>query len=186
MATATRRQTPPTHPTVWVGLGMATVGLLVALYSYTGSRTYDVTFAFVALVGGIIATGGILTAAWGRAVMTARASRSRRVVIKEDALKLTEEDGEQPPTVAEPASKRRLNLTAAASMFRFSRRPNTAAPAQPEAAGSPALEAALTALEAPPLERVTLKCPQCATQFASEGVRPFVATCPSCGFSADV
>jgi hypothetical protein len=182
MAVATRKA-PPTHPSVWIGLGLATLGLFVALYAYTGTRVYDVTFAAVALVGGVVALAGILVSAWGRAVMAARASRSRRSVMKEDTLKLAEVALEQPPTVAEPASKRRIDLanvfkidlSAATSRLKFKRAPRPGG----------AEEAAV--VETPPQSvRVTLKCPDCGTEFTSEGVRPFTATCPQCAFSADV
>ena len=182
---ATKRAAPPTHVTVWVGLAMAAVGLLVALYAYTGTRVYDVTFAFVAVLGGLLALAGILTSAWGRAVMAARAGRARRLTMQQDAMKLGKEVAvvERPPTVAEPASKKKFDFSATARRM-MPERPSflTRKSAPPPA---PA-EAAPLAAAAAVLERVTLKCPQCASEFSAEGVRPFAATCPHCGFSADV
>lgn len=104
MATVKKANVPPTHPTVWVGLALAVVGLLVATFAYTGTRVYDIAFAFTALAGGLLALAGILTAAWGRSIMAARASRSRRGLIKEEALKLDE----QLPTVATTREKKRF------------------------------------------------------------------------------
>ncbi|MFA5860578.1 MAG: hypothetical protein WDA16_02680 [Candidatus Thermoplasmatota archaeon] len=106
MATA-KRKAPPTHPTVWIGLGLAAVGLLVAMFAYSGTRVYDITYAIIAVVGAVVALAGILLAAWGRAVMSARAQRSRRAFTHEDSLTLTEGVG-APPTVAEPPSKKRF------------------------------------------------------------------------------
>jgi len=78
MATVKRNNVAPTHLSVWAGLALASLGLIVALISYTGPRVYDLRFAFVALAGGILALGGILTAAWGRSIMASRAQRARR------------------------------------------------------------------------------------------------------------
>lgn len=215
MAQVKKANVPPTHPTVWAGLGLALVGLLVAMYAYTGTRVYDITFALVALVGGLLALAGILTAAWGRSIMAARASRSRRGLMEDDARKAAargtvETLAEQPPTVAAPAEKKRFKLpipqrrpkepekAAGANVFAFKRRASPASerPAEPRddprdpavAAGlaAPAETVEVSLAPAPVLERVTLKCPQCATQFTAEGVRPLTATCPSCAFSATI
>lgn len=203
MATATKRQSPPTHPTVWVGLGLAAVGLLLAMYAYSGTRIYDVRFAIVALVGGVFALSGILTAAWGRAVMAARASRSKRQLIAQDAMKLAEAT-EAPPTVAEPPSKKRFDFRASARRILPQRGAKEERPVEAAPAGRGALFAfkrpASPAPEAPPAEpepvaarpadaapvKVTLRCPHCSTQFSAQGQRPLTATCPSCGFSAEV
>lgn len=236
MASVKKANVPPTHPTVWLGLGLAVIGLLVATYAYTGARVYEIGFAFAALGGAILALAGILMAAWGRSIMAARASRSRRAVFKEDALAmakpvkvsdtLEEPASEDAPTIAAPREKKRFAFplpklggkgerkpaeraegAGGGSVFAFKRRaPDPAATpvtVQPEpAAADPeerievALETALleTAAEervaapepaAPPV-RVTLKCPSCSTTFSAEGVRPFQATCSSCGFSATV
>lgn len=187
------KHVPPTHPTVYVGLGLATVGLLIAVYAYTGVRVYDIRFAFVALVGGILALGGILTAAWGRSVMAARASRQRRGLIASDAVKVADVVGaEVEPTVAVPKAKRSFDFarsrkkekerekaptaTSGGSLFAFKRR---------EEAMEAAVEAVPAAVvEAPPTrERITVKCPDCATVITAEGVRPLAIACPSCGFS---
>lgn len=209
MATATKRAAPPTHVSVWVGLAMAAVGLLVALYAYTGTRVYDVTFAFIAILGGIFALAGILTSAWGRAVMAARAGRARRLTMTQDTMKLAHQVhmDQPPPTVAEPPSKKRFDFRATAKRMMPERRPRdeNAAPAR-ENGGAAAKASSMFAFrtkaktqappapptEAPavvaaaPVERVTLKCPQCSTQFSAEGTRPFTATCPQCGFAAEI
>lgn len=186
---ANRRATPPTHPTVWAGLGLALVGLLLAIYAYTGTRVYDVTYALVAVVGGALALSGILIAAWGRAVMTSRASRSRRAVIQRDVLKVEHMLEETAPTVAEPPSKKKFSFprptipkfgkkaepaadAPKGALFAF-KRPPTAAPPAP-------------VTHEPVVERLTLKCPQCSSQFTAEGVRPITAVCPQCSFSAQV
>jgi hypothetical protein len=177
VATATKRSTPPTHPTVWIGLGMAAVGLLVALYAYTGARVYDIVYAVVALVGGIVALAGILTSAWGRAIMSARASRARRATMQAETLKLGEEVLDPPPpTVAEPPAKRRLALPRM-RLPSFSLRAKGAPPPTPPPAAAEPVR---------PLERITLQCPQCGTQFTVEGARPMDASCPSCAFSAHI
>lgn len=191
MAAVKKANAPPTHPSVYVGLALATVGLLVAAFAYTGTRVYDVLYAFVALVGGLLAFAGILTAAWGRSILASRASRSRRGLDAPRAL--ADEGPTPPPTVAAhpekkgfrfPMPKRREKVAPAAetgAVFAFRRRQEPA----------PAPEAAPPLAQAEPavpsvLERVTLRCPRCATQFAAEGTRPFTAACPSCAFSADV
>lgn len=247
MATVKKANVPPTHPTVWVGLGLAVLGLLVATYAYTGSRVYDVLFAFVAILGALLALGGILTAAWGRSIMAARASRSRRATFKDDALALAkpvtvteaiaQPASEDAPTIAAPREKKRFAFPmpkrspkgertekpgkadkgSPAGVFAFKRREAASEPAAtPEASSaassSPTLEApapapafapddprdpavsarldaeldAIGDLQEPRTVRVTLKCPSCGTTFSAEGVRPFTATCTSCGFSASV
>lgn len=182
------KNVPPTHPTVYVGLGLATVGLLLAVYAYTGARVYDIVYAFVALAGGMIAAIGILTAAWGRAIMSARASRQRRGLIAEDAAKVAAAVGaEASPTVAAPRSKRSFDFSrskkerpkettaSGGSVFAFKRR---------EAAMERAVDATPVEAVAPAApERLTVKCPDCGTVITAEGVRPIAVVCPSCGFS---
>lgn len=119
MATVKKANVPPTHPTVWIGLALAVVGLLLATFAYTGARVYDILFAFIALLGAFLALAGILVAAWGRSIMAARASRSRRAGISQDALALARPVGageamaemvgsEDVPTVAASKDKKRF------------------------------------------------------------------------------
>lgn len=201
MATVKKANVPATHPTVYVGLALAVVGLLLAMYAYTGTRVYDIVFAFVAVGGAVVALAGILLAAWGRSIMSARAARSRRSAMKDDAMKLADEvpskgrakpvpPPEDLPTVAAPASKKRFDFSIgrrkekpakaaeASNVFAFKRKPAEAGPTT-----APAAREASAAPPEPAIERVTLGCPSCATQFSAEGTRPFRVTCPSCGFS---
>lgn len=210
---ATRRAQPATHPTVYVGLALAAVGLFLALYAYTGTRIYDVRFAMVALFGALLAFAGIMTAAWGRAIMASRSSRARRAVIHDDAMKAEPALAQAPPTVAAPAEKKRLDLRkwirrskpaeeaekpAAKGAFAFKRRAQSPPPppppeepvSAPPAESDPAPSASATSAvedpaadEAPAIERLTVKCPRCSTQFTAEGVRPFSIECPSCGLT---
>lgn len=120
MATVKKANVPPTHPTVWVGLALAVVGLLLATYAYTGARVYSIAFAFVALSGALLALAGILVAAWGRSVMASRASRARRATFQADAMSIAkpvsaaqaiaEVSSEQAPTVAASAEKKRFSF----------------------------------------------------------------------------
>lgn len=203
MATVKKANVPATHPTVYVGLALAVVGLLLAMYAYTGTRVYDIVFAFVAIGGAVVALAGILLAAWGRSIMAARASRSRRAVMRDESMKLgeapakpkpaakaaPEPKAEDLPTVAAPASKKRFDFSLGrrkarsdepSGVFAFKRKPSGAA-ATP-AAAVVAQEAAPPAPAATP-ERITLRCPSCGTEFTAEGVRPFSVACPSCAFS---
>lgn len=219
MATPQKRVQPATHVSVWIGLGLAVVGLLIALYAYSGTRVYDIAYAYVAVAGGALALAGIMISAWGRAIMAARAQRNRRATIQKDAHMLADvgvATERPPPTVAEPPEKKRFAFSmpgrkpkraeeapaiegkaSSGSVFAFKRRAAEPAPAAAPPAREPveipAIENLVEApLEmaapspAPTLERVTLKCPSCATQFMTEGVRPMTATCPSCGFSATI
>lgn len=194
MAAAVKRQSPPTHPTVWVGLGLAALGLLLAAYAYTGTRVYDITFAFVAILGGALALGGILTAAWGRAVMAARAQRSKRGLMKDDAVKAAHAAHvaeEAPPTVAAPASKRSFDFARAARRLMPQPRAKTTEGTSKGGlfafrSPAPPVEAPAAAVVAAEPQRIKVRCPQCSTEFSGEGVRPFTLTCPSCGFAAEV
>lgn len=206
MASVKRGSVPPTHPTVSIGLGLAVLGLLLTMYAYTGARVYDVAFAFVALVGGLVALVGILVAAWGRSIMSSRASRSRRTAISRDALAMARPD-EAPPTLAAPAQKRRFALprpkpkkapeptaSPGAALFAFRRagpvapddprHPEQAARLEPAPADPSAVEPAPAPAGLP--VRARLRCPRCANEFLAEGVRPFDATCGACGFFATV
>ena len=202
VATVKKANVAPTHPTVWIGLALAAVGLLVATFAYTGTRVYEIGYAFAALAGGLLALGGILTAAWGRSIMSARAGRARRGLIATDAKKL--EEREDLPTVAAPKEKKRfafgakrkekpLEAESVAGVFAFKRRaPDDPRPPASEPAPEP-IPVVVTPAPAPapaPADakpvRVTLRCPQCSQQFSAEGVRPFAATCGNCGFSATV
>lgn len=219
MATVKKANVPPTHPTVYVGLALAVMGLLVAMYAYTGTRVYDIVFAFIALAGALLALAGILVAAWGRSIMAARASRSRRAVIREDALSLAKPvaasdapaSSETLPTIATPPEKKRFSFPipkrakkedkregSPGAVFAFKRREPAAAPAESArappaaddprspgfAAALPAETASVSLVDRP--TRATLRCPQCGNQFVAEGVRPFSATCPTCGFASTI
>lgn len=218
MATVKRGNVPPTHPTVWIGLALASVGLLLAIYAYTGARVYDIRFAFIALAGAFLALLGILTAAWGRSIMSSRASRARRAAFSSDAMSMSRPTEEAPtsddaPTVAAPATRKRFAFSLGkrdkkeearsarepipAGVFAFRRRDPAPAPSPAEPAPEPAREPEgavpdihaeeplVTLAPADPV-RVTLRCPQCSATFSAEGVRPFAASCTSCGFSATV
>lgn len=223
MATVKRGNVPPTHPTVWIGLALAALGLLLAVYAYTGSRVYDIAFAFIALVGAFLALAGILTAAWGRSIMASRASRSRRAAFSSDAMAMSrpaeQPTSEEVPTVASSAEKKRFTFSLGrrtkseparepeaipAGVFAFRRREPAPArerePDVPEVAADEPLvttaasetsedqDAPVRVVIAPSADpvRVTLRCPQCGTTFSAEGVRPFAASCTSCGFSATI
>lgn len=180
MANVPKRQQPATHPTVWIGLAFASVGLMLAVYSYTGTRIYDVRFALVAFSGGFLALVGILLSAWGRSIMAARAQRARRAGVAPDRS-VPVEGASPPPTVAAPREKRRFSFglkakkeaepAKPAAVFAFRRR---------EPAAAVAVEAPR---EEPARERFTLKCPACAHEFTAEGVRPLSVSCPSCAHS---
>lgn len=220
MATSTgtrnKRAQPSTHPTVYVGLLLAIGGLLVAMYAYTGTRIYDATYFFVAIGGGLLALFGMLTAAWGRAVATARAQRVRRQRAKraaesgaaiEPAATREAAPVEQPPTVAAPREKRRIAIPSfvrrgkregsdaedeAGNMFSFRRRAARNEPEQVVVEETPASAAESATTHATDVTsdgvevRITLKCPQCATQFTAEGVQPIAIECPSCGLTGQV
>ncbi|HUR69001.1 MAG TPA: hypothetical protein VM370_07115 [Candidatus Thermoplasmatota archaeon] len=207
MATVKSANVPPTHPSVWAGLALAAVGLLVAIFAYTGTRVYDIAFAFAAMAGALLALAGILVAAWGRSIMASRASRSRRTLMTQDALALAKpvavRGSEELPTVAEPSEKKRFSFSMpkrarkeerpadTAALFAFKRKaapePARAAddPRHPDVAARLAEEPSIAA-QAPKPVRATLKCPQCGNTFTAEGVRPFTASCQQCGFASTV
>jgi len=60
---------PPGPPRlhVWVGLVVATVGLVVATYAYTGNRAYEIIYVPVAVLGFLLVLVGSLEAGWGQA-----------------------------------------------------------------------------------------------------------------------
>lgn len=218
MATVKKANVPPTHPTVYAGLALASVGLLVAIWAYTGTRVYEIMYAIVAGIGGVLALAGILVAAWGRSVMAARSSRSRRALMTQDALAVgkpvsvtqaaTEAMGsETMPTVAAPSEKKRFSFSIpkrakkeekpaeAGALFAFKRKQPDAAPPEraPDDPRHPIVTERLAeerapapSADAPAPVRATLKCPQCGHTFSVEGVRPFEARCPSCGFASTV
>lgn len=187
MATVKRANVPATHPTVYVGLALAVVGLLLAMYAYTGARVYDIAFAFIAMAGGVLSLLGIMVAAWGRSIMASRASRARRGTFSRDAFSIARAE-ETPPTIAAPSGK----AQPAGALFAFRRKP----PATREPAADDPRNPDVAARLDPPQEsvsvvvaepvRATLRCPQCANEFTAEGVRPFQATCGRCGFAATV
>jgi hypothetical protein len=171
---------------VYAGLALAVVGLLVALYAYTGTRVYEIGFALTALLGGLLALIGISTAAWGRSIMASRAARSRRGLFREEALRLDE----ALPTIAANAEKRRRFAFQVPRLGRKSANGEDARQearivltAEPEPHPEPP-EPLVTLVQEP--VRVTLRCPECSQTFTAEGVRPFSATCGQCGFSATV
>lgn len=190
----TKRRSEPTHPTVWIGLGLALAGLVVAMYAYTGPRVYDITFFFVAILGGLLALGGILASAWGRAVGQARRQRARRLSVsggKPGEVPVRKTKDAEPPTVAAPRNKRSLlarfkiqkSEPAPKPVFAFKRKTAPDAAAASDATPEPA-EAPTP--DAPRKERVTVQCPDCSTTFSQDGVRPFRVACPNCAFSSEV
>lgn len=195
MATSTpRRAQPATHPTVYVGLALALAGLLVAMYAYTGTRIYDLTYAYIALGGGVLALLGILTSAWGRAVMASRAQRARRGF---DAPRPSSD--EAPPTVAVPRAKRTLKLppmprfgrkaeapqpAADASMFSFRRRsappPSPPAEPSPAAAALPAQQVEVETVPAAPQTPPEEAPIEVAPMPAGGAVERITMRCPRC------
>lgn len=198
MATVKKANVPPTHPSVYVGLVFATIGLLVAVYSYTGARVYEIRYAVIAAVGAFLALVGIFVASWGRSIMASRASRSRRTTMSRDAMAITAPEGsESAPTIAVPSEKKRFRFprparieketpAQAGALFAFKRQP-TAATRAPDDPRDPIVAARIAAEPAlaGPI-RATLKCPQCSSMFVAEGTRPFEARCDKCGFTSTV
>ena len=202
MATTRKAAQPATHVSVWVGLGLSIVGLLIAMYAYSGTRVYDITFAYVAMAGGVVALGGILVSAWGRAIMAARAQRMRRQTLQHDALKLTEmgiAEARPPPTVAEPPQKKRFAFAlpgrkakgeapavegGASSGTLFAFRSRSAPPPAPEPEPV-AVEA--RALEIPAIEGLVVDAPLPMEAAAPAVAERVTLRCPSCGsqFSAE-
>lgn len=212
----TKRAQPATHASVYVGLALAAAGLLLAIYAYTGTRIYDVRFATVALGGALLAVAGIFVSAWGRAIMASRAQRSRRALIHDDALKANDAVAPPPTVAAPPSKRsfdfakgaRKLlqrkdkpadaerPLASGKGAFAFKRRAETPPPPAPAEEPAPPPRPAAQAPVEPPapeaapaepaLERVTIRCPRCATESTFEGVRPFPISCPSCGLAGTV
>lgn len=184
MASVKRGNVPPTHPTVWIGLALASVGLIVAIFSYTGTRVYEVMYAIVALVGAILALLGIMIAAFGRSFMAARASRSRRAAFSSDAMTMAkpqreaaaeakaEVTSEDVPTVAASREKKRFAFSLGkkdkkerspdaipAGVFAFRRReparePEPAPMPEPVVAPAPSLEPEAPLITLAPAEPV--------------------------------
>jgi predicted RNA-binding Zn-ribbon protein involved in translation (DUF1610 family) len=211
MAETKRRVSEPTHPSVWAGLVLAVAGLLVALYAYTGPRVYDIVYFFAALAGGLLALGGILAAAWGRALGASRRKRAEKAArfgapapagaATAASSRAARGDGraaDAPPTVAAPADKRtilaRLIPKGAPKepeappkpVFAFRRRGAGAGPGAAAPAATAAAAVSVEPAKVPVRERLSMACPNCGEQFAAEGVRSFTATCPKCAFSAEV
>ncbi|HVM44543.1 MAG TPA: hypothetical protein VM582_01310 [Candidatus Thermoplasmatota archaeon] len=198
MATVKRGNVPPTHPTVWIGLALATIGLLLAVFAYTGGRVYDITYAFVALGGAVLALAGILVSAWGRSILSARAGRSRRAAISADALAIGRPAAagepapafsQDAPTIAAPREKKRFPFprprakkaeaepAIPAGVFAFRRR-EPPAPAAPEAESTTALPP-VPAL-APDEPPVALDAAPAPREPSAERVR-VTLRCPQCG-----
>jgi hypothetical protein len=201
MATVKKANVPPTHPTVYVGLALASLGLLIALWAYTGTRVYEIVYAAIAGVGAFLSLAGIMVAAWGRSIMASRVSRSRRTLIAQDALAvgrpaseaeaMTAEMGsETMPTVAAPTEKKRFSFPIPKRVKKEEIRPGPAAAARrgslsgPDGPEDATLFAFRRKAPEPSPVRATLKCPQCSATFTAEGVRPFTATCTQCGFTS--
>jgi len=199
MATVKRGNVPPTHPTVWIGLALAAIGLLLAVYAYTGSRVYEIAFAIVALVGAFLALVGIMTAAWGRSIMASRASRDRRAAFSSDAMSMSQQAEDRPtseelPTVAASAEKKRFAFSLGkrnkqdaarepeaipAGVFAFRRKEPAPRPA-PEPVRAPEPE------PAPVVPDITADEPLVTLAPPADPVR-VTLRCPQCGttFSAE-
>lgn len=79
------------------GLAAALLGLLLALFAYTGERVYQLAWFYVALVGFALGAAGILFLGYDRAIAPELARRRARGLpppppFKERARSLLEED----------------------------------------------------------------------------------------------
>lgn len=189
------------HPLLWVGLAVSVAGLLLALWSFTGDRAYDIGFVATAAVGFGLMVAGVLFAAWGRSI----GNRRRRAAARRP--KGLKDIDVAPLALAKPADRRSMRARLADVVRGLARRPPSAERARLERATlrCPACDAVfeaegrrpfdatcracglVAAIEAgSPLESLTLKCPACASVFDAEGRRPFDAVCPACAHAARV
>lgn len=144
---------------VWGGLALAFLGLVVATYSVTGERIYDITWAPIFVLGAGAALAGAAVAAYGRAGPRTQA---------EPLLPLRAEPAKQEAPEAAETAGAAGNPEADAD-----------APEAPDP--PPAPTAAELDSHDGPREVVVIDCPDCGHRFREEGVRPFRAWCPECG-----
>lgn len=147
---------------VWGGLALAFLGLVVAAYSVTGDRIYDIAWAPVFLVAALAALAGGAVAAYGRAGPRTRA---------EPLLPLRDEaaharDGAEAVASTEPGAGGGSGDGTGAG-----------AAGGPAAAANPGHDGGGEGQR----EVVVIDCPDCGHRFREEGVRPFQARCPDCG-----
>lgn len=146
---------------VWGGLALALLGLVVAAYSVTGERIYDITWAPVFVLGTAAALAGAAVAAYGRAGPRTQAEP------------LLPHRGNP---VGDPTGKGGADADEAAGA-----EADTGVSEAPAADPPPAPTAAELDSHDGPREVVVIDCPDCGHRFRDEGVRPFRARCPECG-----
>jgi hypothetical protein len=162
-----------------IGLMVATLSLVVLIYSYTGERIYFVQYFVLAIISAIVLSVATVVACWGRVNMP-RSQQARR-------------------TAAAPDPKRTrgapIVLRSAPSVSSTGPPEESAAevvarePARAPESGTLPASAGLSApadQAAGPLTTVHIACPKCKTRFKAEGRRPFVAKCPKCGASGKI
>lgn len=168
------------------GVAIATAGLTVGAYAYTGARIYDLTFLFVTIASILLMLAGIAIAAWGRALARAGGSRKKPTAARLPAPtpprsfpdRRAQAAETAPPT---PAPRNTPSLPVRASRFALPRERNGARIRRPDPP-----RVLVRDVPDPPVVRVRLRCPDCAHEFDAAGRKPFDTRCPNCGLLADV
>ncbi|HWG91807.1 MAG TPA: hypothetical protein VNZ52_13240 [Candidatus Thermoplasmatota archaeon] len=92
------------------GIAAASLGLVAAFYGYTGDRTYDITYFYLVVFGGVLMVGGVMTSAYGRAMAPrGRAAKPGAKKPEPAAAKAKEKPAKQAeaPTVSVPVKAKK-------------------------------------------------------------------------------
>ncbi|MHB8605098.1 MAG: hypothetical protein ACYDCK_07545 [Thermoplasmatota archaeon] len=155
---------------LWVGVTAAFVGFGVSADSWAGDHIYDLRWFPIMLVGILLMLGGIIVAGYARAMGPRGLAKKRAALAR------------QPTKAAVAATPATTPVTSPSKTVEQA--PKKAVAPAPVPAPVPAPRPAPAS--GPTMERLELKCPQCATQFVAEGRRPFNAVCPACNFTAEL
>ncbi|MBI4393947.1 MAG: hypothetical protein HY556_09155 [Euryarchaeota archaeon] len=153
------------------GLAVAVLSLFVLIYSYSGERIYFVQYFILAIISAIVLSVSTVVACWGRVNMP-RSQQARRAPSNPGKARGTPIILTTAPSAppAAPAEEGGVEVVA---------RPRAVLEeGAPESRAGPSTAQGEASV---PLTTVHIACPRCKTRFKAEGLRPFVAKCPTCG-----
>jgi hypothetical protein len=158
---------------VWTGLIVATIGILVGGYAYTGDRIYHLEFLAVALFGfALLVVGGIL-AGYGQANRPRLGHRDEKPPLfggfDEWWANLT---GQANPTASNSEADPEPN-------------PEPETETADEDASNTHEETDEDSSDSGAVT-VDLACPDCEATFSRTGQHPIEAQCPNCGYTSTV
>lgn len=170
---------------VWVGLVLATIGIAVGGYAYTGPRAYRFEFIFVALLGFLLLAGGSLLTGYGQANRPRMGKPKRTKRAKGEARSKASKADREAPDEAKDAT--RSGPAAHAGQEEPHAEEGQAEEGQAEKAPwTQRLTGWIPGLGRADEVQATVACPACQHVFETRGQVPYEIVCPNCAHPGQI